>query len=354
VQVLQAAHRDARPASGLDGGHGRRGAGEGGDGRYAALEGGGTDLVAVAAGAAPERRVYHEDDLAAGDEVHDVRLALEDLVDDPHRDAEAGQGGRRAPRRVDREPKRVKALGEDGRRRLVAVADREEDAALERQRRADGGVRLAERRREVVGDPHDLPGRLHLRSQARVAPREAVEGKHRFLDADVLGHETIGQMEVAQALAEDHARGELGELDAGGLAHERDGARAARVHLEDVQSIVLEGELDVDEPAHAQRHSELPRLATDLLERALAQRQRGDDTGRVAGVHPGLLDVLHDGADVHVLAVAEGVHVDLDRVLEEAVDEHRVVGAHAGGALHIADELVLRIDDLHGAPAEDV
>ena len=34
----------------------------------------------------------------------------------------------------------------------------------------------------------------------------------------------------------------------------------------------------------------------------------------------GLLDVLHDPADVDLLAVAERVHVDLDRVLEEAVE----------------------------------
>ena len=36
----------------------------------------------------------------------------------------------------------------------------------------------------------------------------------------------------------------------------------------------------------------------------------------------GLLDVLHERGDVRVLAVAERVDVDLDRALEEAVDEH--------------------------------
>ena len=38
---------------------------------------------------------------------------------------------------------------------------------------------------------------------------------------------------------------------------------------------------------------------------------------------PGLLDVLHHGADVHGDAVAERVDVDLERALEEAVDERR-------------------------------
>ena len=40
---------------------------------------------------------------------------------------------------------------------------------------------------------------------------------------------------------------------------------------------------------------------------------------------PGLLDVLHDPAEVHRLAVVEGVDVDLDGVVEEAVDEDRVL-----------------------------
>jgi hypothetical protein len=38
-------------------------------------------------------------------------------------------------------------------------------------------------------------------------------------------------------------------------------------------------------------------------------------------VDPCLLDVLHDPGDVDLLAVAEGVDVDLDRVLEEAVEQ---------------------------------
>jgi len=43
-------------------------------------------------------------------------------------------------------------------------------------------------------------------------------------------------------------------------------------------------------------------------------------------VDPGLLDVLHDAADVDLAAVAQRVDVDFDCVFEEAVDEHRVLG----------------------------
>ena len=63
-----------------------------------------------------------------------------------------------------------------------------------------------------------------------------------------------------------------------------------------------------------------------------AERHRRDHAGRVAGVHAGLLDVLHDRPDPHRLAVAERVHVHLDRVLEEAVQEDRAVAGVAVGA----------------------
>ena len=62
----------------------------------------------------------------------------------------------------------------------------------------------------------------------------------------------------------------------------------------------------------------------------------------------GLLDVLHDRADVRVGSVAERVDVDLDRVLEEAVDEQPP--AHNG---RFANRLGV-VADAHAAPAEHV
>ena len=52
------------------------------------------------------------------------------------------------------------------------------------------------------------------------------------------------------------------------------------------------------------------------------ERRRRQHARRVARVDAGLLDVLHHRGDVGVVAVAERVDVELDRVLEEAVDEH--------------------------------
>ena len=63
--------------------------------------------------------------------------------------------------------------------------------------------------------------------------------------------------------------------------------------------------------------------------RLAAERVRRQHAGRVARVDAGLLDVLHDPADPDVLAVAQRVDVDLDRVLHEAVEEDRALRADA-------------------------
>ena len=64
------------------------------------------------------------------------------------------------------------------------------------------------------------------------------------------------------------------------------------------------------------------------VEHLLAERVRRQHAGRVARVDAGLLDVLHDAADPDVLAVADRVDVDLDRVLQEAVEVDLALGPH--------------------------
>ena len=68
----------------------------------------------------------------------------------------------------------------------------------------------------------------------------------------------------------------------------------------------------------------------------------------------GLLDVLHDAAEEQLLAVEERVHVDLDRVVDEPVDQHRVLRADLGRPGDVALERLVAVDDLHAAAAEDV
>ena len=85
-----------------------------------------------------------------------------------------------------------------------------------------------------------------------------------------------------------------------------------------------------------------------------AQRDRRQRACRVAGVDARLLDVLHHAADVHLGAVAQCVDVDLDGVLEESVDEDRVLGREFGGTSDVAAQRLVVVDDLHATSAEHV
>ncbi len=94
-------------------------------------------------------------------------------------------------------------------------------------------------------------------------------------------------------------------------------------------------------------------LAPDLGDDVGGQRVRRQHARGVAGVDAGLLDVLHDAADPDVGAVAERVDVDLDRLLEEAVQVD-LACAEPAGAAEVVGEALLRVDDLHRAATEHV
>ena len=157
-----------------------------------------------------------------------------------------------------------------------------------------------------------------------------------------------------QRVPEHHARGDLRERDADGLGDERHGAGRARVHLQHVDRVVADGELHVDEPDHAEGLGERARLSTQSLDLVLAERVRRQRAGGVTGVNARLLDVLHHAPDDHPRPVRDGIHIDLDRVLEELVDEDRVLGRHPDRLLHELAQILIVVDDPHRAPAEHV
>jgi hypothetical protein len=71
-------------------------------------------------------------------------------------------------------------------------------------------------------------------------------------------------------------------------------------------------------------------------------------------VHAGLLDVLHDAADHHLLAVGQRIDVDLGGVVEEAVEQHRRLVGDLDRLAHVALEVLLLVHDLHRAAAQHV
>ena len=111
---------------------------------------------------------------------------------------------------------------------------------------------------------------------------------------------------------------------------------------------VDDGVLHVQQPHHADRQRELARGGANLIEHLPPQRVRRQHAGGVAGVHAGLLHVLHDPPDPHLPPVAQRVDVQLDRVLQEAVEED-LAGVLAHLAAQIVGQALARVDDLHRA-----
>ena len=72
-------------------------------------------------------------------------------------------------------------------------------------------------------------------------------------------------------------------------------------------------------------------------------------------MHAGFLDVLHHAADQHVaFGVGDDVHVHFDRVVEEAVQQHRRIVGDLDRIAHIASQIGFAVHDFHRAAAQHV
>ena len=192
---------------------------------------------------------------------------------------------------------------------------------------------------------HHLAGGLHLGTWGGVEASQLDEREHGDLDADRIGLR-LGHVELAELIAQCEPGRDPGQRHAGRLGHEREGARAPRVDLEDVQDLVADGVLDVEAALDAQFDADSPRPVLDLGEDVHGDVLRRDEAGRVPRVDARLLQMLHDGAHEHALAVAHRVDVELGGVPEVLVDEQRAVGGEVG-LLHVGLELLVVGEYLH-------
>ena len=53
-------------------------------------------------------------------------------------------------------------------------------------------------------------------------------------------------------------------------------------------------------------------------------------------MNAGFFDVFHNPHDHYVLAIAERIDIDFDRVLQEPIDEHRLTFGHNESFRHVA------------------
>ena len=152
-----------------------------------------------------------------------------------------------------------------------------------------------------------------------------------------------------------HERRDFRQRHAGRLRQVRHRARRARVHLEHVHHIVLHGVLDVHEADDLQRARDAARVVANRRQMPLGDEIGRHDARAVAGVDARLLDVLHDAADDdRARFVRDRIHVELERVFDELVDQDRMLGRRVNRIRHVAIERAHVVHDGHPPPAEHV
>ena len=193
---------------------------------------------------------------------------------------------------------------------------------------------------------------------------EPAERKDSLLDRDrtadgqgptvaLLGQGAV-RTQIRDGLAHHHPGRRLGQRYCGRLGHERHSARRPRVGFEDVQHVTGQGELDVQQPSHADTVGDRQRGGADAFNLGPSQGDRRQRAGGIAGVDTGLLDVFHDPAQEQVGPVVQGVDVDLDGVVQEAVDEDGVFRVDLGGPVQEPGEHLVVIHDLHPTATQHV
>ena len=200
---------------------------------------------------------------------------------------------------------------------FVIVVDGDQYAALQGQRRARAQLALGKGMTKARCMAHDLAGGAHLRPQHRVDAGELLPGQHRLLDKEAVQFRLLGEVELGQRCARHDLGRKLGQGHARRLADKGHRATGSRVDLQHVDDVVLDGVLNVHQPAHAQGQAQLFRILADDVEVIVADLVGRQHAGAVAGVDARLFDVLHDAADHDPLAVADRVHVHFDRHLPE-------------------------------------
>ena len=88
---------------------------------------------------------------------------------------------------------------------------------------------------------------------------------------------------------------------------------------------MLDGVLHVQQPDHAEPFGKGAGVPAHLLHLFFGDEVGWKHAGRIARVDAGVLDVLHHPADDAAITVRDGIHIGLEGVLEEAVDEHGVL-----------------------------
>ena len=132
----------------------------------------------------------------------------------------------------------------DGNDGFVPVGNRKQHGPLHRQHHLGGFLGLEKRPSIGVRQAEDLAGGTHFRSQHGIDLREHVEREHRFLNP-VMGDMLVRKLQVGEAFAQHDLGGQAGHGHIAHLGHDRYGPGGARVGLQHVDGVVVDGVLHV-------------------------------------------------------------------------------------------------------------
>ncbi len=198
---------------------------------------------------------------------------------------------------------------------------------------------LGEGGREVHVEAHHLAGRAHLRAEhgvdhLPVRGPEPAERQHGLLDRDRRvqahppavpgrGQHTAGAQLGDRRAGHHQGRG-LGQRHPGGLGHERHGAGGPRVGLEHVEHVRDERVLHVDQAAHARRPRAIASVEVRIRSSSAAETVIGGSAHAESPEWMPASSMCSITPPRYIsLAVEQRVDVDLDRVVEEPVDQQR-------------------------------
>ena len=203
-------------------------------------------------------------------------------------------------------------------------------------------------------EAHHLAGGPHLGAEDDVLPDKFVERKHRFFHRPIGRPNFLREAKFAELGTGHHLRSELGKRFTNGFANKRNRPRGARVNLKHINNFVLHRVLHVHQAGDFQLLGHRVRILAHGVDGSLRKRVRRQHHGGIARVHASKLHVLEHPTDDDraVFGVRDAVHIHLRSVFEKFIHQYRPFRRCLHRVLHIMAQLVVRIHNLHRAPAK--
>ena len=230
---------------------------------------------------------------------------------------------------------------------FIGIPDSDKHAAILLHFIAGGDQALIEGLLQRAGNPQHLAGRLHLRSQMGIHVDQLLKGEHRHLDGHIGGFliKAGAVSHILQLFAQHRPGSQIHHRHAGDFADIWNGAGGTGVHLDHIQLVVIDQVLDIHQSLSIQGNGQIPGALDDLVCHHIVDVPGGVYGDGVAGMDAGALDVLHNARNQDVLAVADGVDLQLG-AHQVFIDQNGVLDLLRQNDRHIfLDIRVIKGDD---------